>query len=462
MAISATMKWEVRAGASAGTHGGGFNGDGSSPGTDYSQNDNSQVDFDGATVTASNGAAGATITLTGHTVVAADNRNVLNITAGTNFTAGRYEIISVDTGANTWTLDRNCTTGAGSAMTGSMGGALQSLTRADLVAVAGNEIHVKAGTYGETLTLTVSGGNGTQRHWIGYNATRNDAPTGANRPLIDGASTRANCIVIGATFGNLFENLRFTGATAAGVTLSTGGAAFRNCRSYTQGTHGWAGTGNSGLSYLLIDCEADDNAGSGLSLTGTNAVVRTHGCYFHDNAASGIAAGSSNNTLQVIANCIFDTNASSGAVLFTHSVVNCTAYGNTGASSDGFSWGGNIQHQAFCYNCISASNGRDGFRRASAAAINVIFDYNDYDANSGADLTNITAGAHDSSADPQFTSAAAGDFSIGTNLKALGWPGAFPGGLSTSYLDMGAVQRQEAGAGGGMLRNPGTEGGCNA
>lgn len=38
------------------------------------------------------------------------------------------------------------------------------------------------------------------------------------------------------------------------------------------------------------------------------------------------------------------------------------------------------------------------------------------------------------------------NFAIGTNLKALGFPGAFQAGLSTGYLDIGAVQRQEAGS----------------
>jgi hypothetical protein len=40
------------------------------------------------------------------------------------------------------------------------------------------------------------------------------------------------------------------------------------------------------------------------------------------------------------------------------------------------------------------------------------------------------------------------NFAIGTNLKAKGFPGAFPAGLTTGYLDIGAAQRQEAGAGG--------------
>jgi len=38
------------------------------------------------------------------------------------------------------------------------------------------------------------------------------------------------------------------------------------------------------------------------------------------------------------------------------------------------------------------------------------------------------------------------NFAIGTNLKAKGFLGAFPGALTTGYLDIGAVQRKEAGA----------------
>lgn len=43
------------------------------------------------------------------------------------------------------------------------------------------------------------------------------------------------------------------------------------------------------------------------------------------------------------------------------------------------------------------------------------------------------------------------DFSVGTNLKALAYPGLFPGGYTQGYLDIGAVQRQETGGGGTTL-----------
>jgi hypothetical protein len=46
-------------------------------------------------------------------------------------------------------------------------------------------------------------------------------------------------------------------------------------------------------------------------------------------------------------------------------------------------------------------------------------------------------------ADKVFIVRIGNDFSIGTGLKALGTPGLFPGGLTTGYMDIGAVQRQE-------------------
>ena len=45
---------------------------------------------------------------------------------------------------------------------------------------------------------------------------------------------------------------------------------------------------------------------------------------------------------------------------------------------------------------------------------------------------------------PQFTNAAGGDFSVGINMKALGWPNTNIGyGSTRSYIDIGAAQRKE-------------------
>jgi hypothetical protein len=62
-------------------------------------------------------------------------------------------------------------------------------------------------------------------------------------------------------------------------------------------------------------------------------------------------------------------------------------------------------------------------------------------------VTSSIAFGTDATADKAWKITTGHNFAIGTNLKAKGFPGAFQGGLTTGYMDIGAVQRQEAGAG---------------
>jgi hypothetical protein len=94
-------------------------------------------------------------------------------------------------------------------------------------------------------------------------------------------------------------------------------------------------------------------------------------------------------------------------------------------------------------NNIFSNNGRDGFRKTTAGVSpNITMDYNNFFGNVGIPRTNVTAGMHDQALAPGYVSAAAGDYAIGTNLQALGIPGAFPASTSTGYIDIGAVQRK--------------------
>lgn len=65
--------------------------------------------------------------------------------------------------------------------------------------------------------------------------------------------------------------------------------------------------------------------------------------------------------------------------------------------------------------------------------------------------------------DPGYANQASGDMSPGANNKAAGYPATADGvgmaGLSTTYNDIGAVQRQEPTGGGGLLTHPGMSGG---
>jgi len=64
-----------------------------------------------------------------------------------------------------------------------------------------------------------------------------------------------------------------------------------------------------------------------------------------------------------------------------------------------------------------------------------------------------------------FTSAGTGDYSLnstaggGAACKGAGFPGVFPGGLSTGHADIGAVQSGGGGSVGGMLVHSGMTGG---
>jgi len=49
------------------------------------------------------------------------------------------------------------------------------------------------------------------------------------------------------------------------------------------------------------------------------------------------------------------------------------------------------------------------------------------------------------------------NFAVGTNMKAVGHPGAFQGGYSTGYMDIGAVQRQESAGGAGTTSYGGVQ-----
>jgi hypothetical protein len=75
--------------------------------------------FDGGAKSGSTMGASAVVTIVGRPVVPEDKFNSVQITGGTNFVPGWYTITEVSAGpANTWTLDRNCTKGGGSGMTG--------------------------------------------------------------------------------------------------------------------------------------------------------------------------------------------------------------------------------------------------------------------------------------------------------------------------------------------------------
>lgn len=443
MALSSTCIFEVRPTNGTTNAGGGFNPSGSSPGTDYSQQDAVQVAFNGTTITATTAGVSDTITITGYTVATTDNRNLIAITGGVNFTTGIYEIIAVNTGAGTWQLDRNCCSGAGTGMTGNMGGARKGYsggtTTLQNVLDDGHAIHVKNEAWNESVTVANSAAAGARILHIGYNTARNDEPTGSNRPTNDrnsaGIPWNNN-----STAGHILRNFRFTRSNSQGV-AGLGATILENVRSYNNTTSGF---GQSAGGTMYWNCEADTCTTSGIA-SGSNQIGQVYGSNLHDNTTNGIVGTTAGTT--PVTNSIIESNAATGISLgavAANLICGNTINNNTGASSDGLFL--TTPTQNLIINNILSNNGRYGANATDGDS--VWADYNNYYGNATAARNNIPIGIHDQTLDPQFTNAASGDYSIGTNLKALGFPGIFPGAVSTGYLDIGAVQRQESGGGG--------------
>lgn len=444
MAIGATCVWEVRSTATASNaNGGGY----TSGGVDYSQQNAAQYNLTGVTT-----AAADAILL--HASAASDMvGNIANITGGTNFTVGRYEILSVVVGVSI-TLDRTCTTAAGSAGVVNIGGAISLGSSDDAFfesLVAGNTVHVKAGTYtiGGAVSMTAAGTAALPIEIIGYNAARNDTPGFASQPLLAFA---ANTSLFGAYVN--FYNFNVTTTSVYGFNIGTASLA-RNCKSTNSSVSAGrqAIFGNS--ANLVFGCEAVSTVGEALRLADDNG--KAVGNYLHD-STNGIVGTTSPIGMIILGNIVDNCTASAintGSTSNSVLIANNTLYGNPTPAGTGIAMPATTGRGCVVINNI-ISNFAIGIDSNTSAPSN-FFDYNNF-FNNTTNRTNVNAGPNDTALDPGFTDAANGNFTIGANLKAKGFPGAFPGGLTTGYLDIGAVQRVEP-TGGGLLTNPGMSGG---
>lgn len=440
MAIPATCVWEIRPTNGTANAGGGFDPSVASPGTDFSQQNGVQQAYTDLVIDA---VTNTDITSVARAFSSVDVGNNIAITSGTGFTTGIYNIRSVTTVIAR--LDRAVGTTSSTGGNGSLGGARLGFsggtTTLQASLVAGNTVHVKNEAWNEAVSITVAGASGTPITVQGYNTARSDInPYGSNtnNPVNNRAGAAGDAWTQNAS-GYTIKNISVTGAGDAGISLGSSGTTnkFINVRSYSN-TGEAIESGNAVVNWFY-NCELASSAQGYNNQGGFSG----HGNYIHDNTGLGISVASRS----YITNTISEANGSTGFSLSTveFELINCVANANTGASSDGVLVGTAIM-PGLLMNCILSNNGRDGARATDGDSMEC--DYNNYYNNSGTARTNVPTGAHDLALDPQFTNAGAGDFSIGTNLKAQGWPGAFPGGLSTGYMDIGAVQRQEAASGG--------------
>jgi hypothetical protein len=147
-----------------------------------------------------------------------------------------------------------------------------------------------------------------------------------------------------------------------------------------------------------------------------------------------------------------------GGVLVSQNTV-------TGCTGNGFTYVGDFDSMSALtlLNNIFSNNGAYGINFSALTAgkvlsrSGIVKNNNCYLNTSGAcNLSGVLE--NNLGLDPQYTNAAAGDVSIGTNLKAQGYPSRVggPTGATPTYIDLGAAQRQEPAGGGGGGTGAGT------
>ncbi len=335
------------------------------------------------------------------------------------------------------------------------GNAWKTIDKAMNTVAAGDKVWVKASAdYTETATIDTVGASGSPIVFEGYTSSTGDG----GQAVIDGASTRANGIA--DSFGGLtdlyyaFKNFHLKSHTSDAFNLGARGRriTFVNCRAEN----------NSGRGFYVnqvacfYKCLADSNTGNSFHCD-ANTILAC--CAVH--TASG-------------ANCI------QGSLALT--LYNVLIY-NSGTATRGVEQVGG-SYQSATFNCtIDGENAMNGIRLAIGHLSSVVGNCIIYDCATGieqrtddsgdlnvcfgtlvnSNTTNYTNYSCEKFGEvtgaPAFTDEAGDDYTLasGSPAKAAGFDAAEVLG-NTSYVDIGAHQRQEAG-GGGLLVHPGTTGG---
>ena len=318
MALSYDLDWEIRT-TGDNTNGGAYKRTGT--GTDYSQQDAAELSLTDC-ATASAGSTTLTSSTGGFT--AAMVGNTINISSGTNITAGFYEITGY-TDTNTVTIDRAPDDGVGgiSGATGKVGGALA--WPQDGV-VQYNKVWIKSGTY--TLTNTTQGAaNGpiyvnqtnTGCSFEGYENTRGDLGTppvfsaGSQNPssltgIIHTGTQFAGCHIINIKVDGVDKTRNWMGISAADYRNTVAHCEAINCN------RGFSGNNNRILFSKASFC-----------VYGIKS-FEAEFCIAHD-CDTGIDVYTNEGSHCLAYNCTTGFYLSGGGDLYRCIADNCSSYG---------------------------------------------------------------------------------------------------------------------------------------
>lgn len=466
MPLSLTLVWEVRTTGSD-ANGGAFRA--GAPGTDYSQQNAPQIAYTDLLI----GGTNTQLTSVANPFTSAHVGNVINITGGTGFTAGRYEISSV--ASNVATMDRSVGTASSTGGTGNLGGCLATLGVLGTSMVAQNKAFVKSGTYNITATAIFSAAFVNPSHGVptttieGYFTTRGDIypkVNEANRPQV----------VVNAVLGA--SAINFSSGTGAilNIVVAAGTGSFTNGIQNASRTQNCKASGFSTRGIFLtapaeaLFCEVTGGltgSAMGIGHANSNTVVVME-CNIHDNACPGVIV----NTFSSVLNCLItnNTGAASDGILATNQ---CVVYGNTvhGNGRDGIRLTTGGETTFGCRNNILSQNGAYGINCSAGAGTAASWrnDGNAFYSNTSGATNNLS---DTGSTNPvngiapyayqqnvttmtstPFVNAAAGDFRLntsaggGSKCRGTGVPSSWPGSSVIGLPNFGAVQDQPSGGG---------------
>ncbi len=409
MALDAAIVWEIRTTGNQNNSGGFKAG---ATGTDYSQQD--AAEDSGTDLACADGdAASPEITSATHNFVAADVGNTVHITAGTGWTVGWYEIVSVS--ANAATMDRAVgTDGAKTNGTWYLGGAFKiggaldaDFFTATTGKVVGNTVHIEYGTY----TLSESIAVGAQINIIGYSSTRGDEPTGDTRPTLDCGSSY---FISGSNFN--MSHLILTGSYAgAGAVLTPAGGAglyvnLKISNTSTSANKEALRTGGN----TFIGCEFISTLG--YAVRANTASGRLVYCYIHDSKIGFYL----DSQVYLIMGCVIDscTTGIDGVtpgnndminLFINNTIYNCTTGVYTDASSV-------VLTQILINNIIDGCT--TGVDMQGTATLPNYMDFNCWNNTTDITGSQFTKGDNTVSVDPEISAPATADFTISSESSA--------------------------------------------
>ncbi len=437
MALTAQQQWWVRTGGNE-LNGGGFDSTISGAGTNYADQDAPQLSLTDLTSTASttvtSAAAGFTAQMVGNIIRLASATGSPVADSG----GSRYLCIVAYVSATQVTVDK--TSGTYTLGVARVGGAHAGLINYSNGGSATAPILTTPLAAGHTINMRGGGTNDpsspdyTQTGY--YQFPSGDQTSGSTRLI--GYNGRPHLRGDGLTFYQLafweFQSIKLSVSAAGNGSFGVINASYVDLIDSKLDQNGFDVSLALGVAYARNTAFLNSGSTIGGSNPGVTLVYggSLHGCWVNKIGCDGVQiildhGGTLVNTL--ITNCErVGVYVAATTYLSRLSITNCTiAYnGNSGIYLDGAVSLSILGGE----NNILAFNGVYGIASAFGPPADQFqgkrFDYNDFYGNTSGARSNLVAGAHDLALDPQFTNASGGDFTIGTNLAAQGFPGTFP------------------------------------